>query len=197
MTLAPSGFGPSALPSQQEFAQSFFAEAVRHLVDARVLHRNGRFAASITSSMKAAEFATKAALVLEGGLGFYEKLFGSHKPLTDTEGQRLFENLGALLDRARPGLRDDLKILEALTPQPFGAKKFDADETNTEYPYLERNPHPLGLGMVVAHLVSPHARFDDMDSKKHYSVARETITLLSGAYPGSLRIVGRLPAELV
>lgn len=50
----PAPGSPSvSFPHQDEFARKFFAEAVRHLDDARVLHRARRYPGSITSSQKA------------------------------------------------------------------------------------------------------------------------------------------------
>lgn len=72
-----------AFPRAEEYARCFFAEAVRHLVDASVQHRAGRYPAAITSSMKAAEMAIKAVLILEGSLGWWDRLQATHQPLTD------------------------------------------------------------------------------------------------------------------
>jgi HEPN domain-containing protein len=58
---------PVSFPSPDALAQEFFAEAVRHLGDARVLHRARRYPGAITASMKAVELAIKAVLIVDGG----------------------------------------------------------------------------------------------------------------------------------
>lgn len=82
----PSAGAPSVVfPHQDEFARKFLAEAVRHLGDARVIHRAGRYPGAITSSQKAAELAIKAVLVLEGSLGWWERLQQTHRPLEEIQ----------------------------------------------------------------------------------------------------------------
>jgi hypothetical protein len=42
-----------------------------------------RYAAAITSAMKAAELGVKAVLILDGSMGWWEKMQQTHTPLDD------------------------------------------------------------------------------------------------------------------
>jgi hypothetical protein len=172
-----------AFPTTEEFARSFFGEAIRHLADARVLHTSGRHAASITSSMKTAETGVKAALILENVMGLYDRVFATHKPLTIIEGNRILKRLNSALEMQRAGLSADVKAMESLEPTAFGKGEYDPAKgaANTEYPFLEgRVDASANLSTVI---LSPQAYFSQADSLRYYLLSRELLTALPQLNP--------------
>ncbi|GAB4451784.1 MAG: hypothetical protein OHK0029_01570 [Armatimonadaceae bacterium] len=149
-----------AYPSANETAIALFDEAVRHLTDARILFDQGRYPAAITSAHKAQELAVKAALVLENAMGFWEKLFKTHKPLTEISASPALNILNNMLNARRRGLAAEAQALEKFEPKEF--------TTNTEYPF-----HPPAI--VPVSWVSPADEFAENDARRWFNVAHEVV----------------------
>jgi len=183
-------------PDTGAFALAFLEEGVRHLADARVLHQRSRHAASVTSSMKAAELGAKSALILEGAMGLYDKVFNTHKPLTEIEKHPLLKRLNPRLEAHRTDLSLDVRVMESLEPTQFGKGNYDpaAGEANTEYPFLVKTPD--ALGNTVARLQSPQTYFDAAQSLRYFLLARELLAALPLLYPpmGTWRV--NLPRKI-
>jgi hypothetical protein len=79
-----SGTFPSpSFPHSSILARTFFEEGIRHLEDAHILHKSQRYPAAIASAMKAAEFGVKSVIILDGAMGWWDKMFTTHSPLSD------------------------------------------------------------------------------------------------------------------
>src|SRR5690242_16661223 len=93
-----------AFPNQDAYARKFFGEAARHLGDAWILHREGRYPAAITSSMKAAELGLKAVLIVEGSMGWWDQLQRTHKPLDEIRQHPVLKHVYQELEQHDPAL---------------------------------------------------------------------------------------------
>lgn len=164
-------------PSPDEYAREFFKEAVRHLEDAYLLHEAKRYPAAITSSLKAAELSIKAALILEGSLGWRGDLQQTHQPLMKIENHPVLKYHAEWLDQQRPGLKAGITTIEKLAPGKPGAGQLTReDQANTEYPFFYLQPSSPG-DSVAAHLVGPSEHFTEPASLDHYRRAHELLTL--------------------
>jgi AbiV len=179
---AASGPPPPAFPPAGEYARKFFGEAVRHLEDASILHSARRYPAAISCSMKAVELAIKAVLILEGSLGWWEKLQQTHQPLTDIEKHPVHKYHFEGLQRHSPSLVADVKAIEKLAPARPGAGPLTLEtQANTEYPFFYVAPTSAG-GPDSAHLVGPSEYFTETESESHYRTAHELLTAYRGLY---------------
>lgn len=193
--LSPSSLA-SVFPDADAFARAFFEEGVRHLSDARVLHQKSRHASSVTSSMKAAELGIKSVLILEGAMGVYEKVFNTHKPLTEIEKHPLLKRLNPLLEAHRADLSLNVREMESLEPTQFGKGNYDpaAGEANTEYPFLVKTLD--ASGNTVARLQSPQTYFDNAQSLRYYRLAHELLVALPLLYPDMKKWRVSLPRKM-
>jgi hypothetical protein len=105
-----------AFPHQDELARKFFAEALRHLGDARILHRERRYPGAVTCSMKAAELAIKAVLIVDGSLGWWDKIQQTHKPLEEIKNHPVLTHHYQRLRSHNPALIVGVTALEQLAP---------------------------------------------------------------------------------
>ncbi len=77
-------------PDKDVLACALFKEAIRHQEDARILHDAQRYPAAIASAMKAAELGVKTIIVLDGALGWWDKTFMTHSPMTEIKLSAVF-----------------------------------------------------------------------------------------------------------
>jgi hypothetical protein len=154
-------------PSAEQSAAVFFAEGVRHLNDAWTLFASRRYSAAVASAHTAQEVAVKAALIAENVLGNWEKIYKTHKPLTDISGVAEFRTIRNQLNRSRTGLVVDAEELEAFEPAGF--------TENAEYPYYDKS------GATVV-WVSPVAAFDQVRAASLCNVAREVLLSVQATY---------------
>jgi hypothetical protein len=196
---APPGTGPAvAFPHQDEFAWRFFIEAVRHLGDARVLHRARRYAGAITSSQKAAELGMKAVLVLDGSLGWWDELQQTHRPLEKIEKHPVLTYHFQALNNYNPSLIMGLRALEKLAPGKPDVKEFKREtQMNAEYPffYLEKPASPAA-GTTRAYFKGPSEYFTSADSLDHYRTAYELLAAYQTLYHRVAAWKVRLPRPL-
>jgi hypothetical protein len=175
-----SGAPPPAprvqFPHQDALAEKWFAEAVRFLHDAYVLHQAARYAASVASSQKAAELAVKAVLILDGSLGWWDRLQQTHRPLEEIERHPILGHHRRALTQHSPQLVADVLALERLAPARSEKKDLTADDqANTEYPFffLETDPNS---GDTSVRLLGPSDYFQETQSLAHYRTARSLLT---------------------
>jgi HEPN domain-containing protein len=197
---APPGVTPSqriAFPHQDEYAREFFGEAVRHLEDARTLHRMKRYAEAITSAMKAAELGVKAVLILDGSMGWWEKLQQTHTPLDDMRHHPVLKYHYQRLEQHDHGvLVADVMLLEKLVPSRPGAGSLDlATQENPEYPFFFLDPGHSGVP-PSSHLVGPRHHFTETDSTEHYRTARRLLGVYQTLYPQVKAWKHRLPKPI-
>ena len=127
----------TGFPEKEAFYHAFFAEAARHLEDARILHEAGRYPASITSSMKATELGMKCVFILDGALGWWDKLFTSHKPFEEAKTHVILKHHVEALFKANAALEAGTQRLERLVPNQPGKQNFEIEkEANSEYPFV-------------------------------------------------------------
>jgi hypothetical protein len=173
---------PVAFPQHQDLARKFFGEAVRHLGDARVLHRAKRYPGSIASSMKAAELGLKSVLIVDGSLGWWDRLQQTHKPLDEIRTHDVLKYHYQTLEQHNPALITAVAALEKLAPSRPDAKSFSLEtQANAEYPFFYLQPSAVG-GPPTAHLVGPGEFFTDLDSLDHYRTAYELLTTYRALY---------------
>src|SRR5207244_342536 len=108
-------------PSTDDWARALFREAARHLDDARTLHLAARHAAAIASTLKAAELGLKSVLVLDGALGWWDRLHTTHTPLGDISGHQILRRHADRLQAHQTTLPARIRDLEALAPGRSGA----------------------------------------------------------------------------
>lgn len=167
---------PVVFPQHQDLARKFFSEAVRHLGDARVLHQARRYPGSIASSMKAAELGLKSVLIVDGSLGWWDRLQQTHKPLDEIRTHDVLKYHYQALEQHSLALITAVAALERLAPSRPDAKSFSLEtQANTEYPFFYLDPSAAG-GPPTAHLVGPSEFFTDTYSLEHYRTAYELLT---------------------
>jgi len=182
-------------PHQYEFARKFFGEAVRHLGDARVLHQAGRYPGAITSSQKAAELAIKAVLMLEGSLGWWERLQQTHRPLEEIQSHPVLTHHVQGLRNHSATLVTGITALERLAPSKPDVKEFKVEtQANTEYPffYLLR----AAGSPVTSHLDGPSDYFTEFESQDHFRTAHELLSAYKALYVQVRSWKHRLPRPL-
>jgi len=131
--------------------------------------------------MKAAELGIKAALILDGSLGWWDKLLQTHRPLTDIKFHAVLKSHYAALENHDPALVASVTTLEKLVPSRAGGGNFDPDtEANPEYPFFYI---ATSAGTPTSHLVGPSQYFTDTDSAKHFQAARRLLTAYRVLYP--------------
>lgn len=174
-----------AFPDAATLSRAFFEEAIRHLEDAHLLHINGRYAAAITSVMKASELALKSACILEGAMGWWKDIQTTHKVLEAIGNNVLLSRLVGCLDTYQHGLRAKALILEKLIPEApkmsFNDLRNYAPE-NTEYPFL-MIAHDAAIGDYRASIECPQIFFDQSRSQRLYNIARDVLLAITAAYP--------------
>lgn len=167
----------TGFPDHTPFAQAFFEEGVRHLEDAQILHRAGRYPAAVASAMKAAEFGVKAVLILDGAMGWWDKMFTTHSPLGDISNLPPFDYHLVLLTAYNKTLVQDVKYMEKLSPaKPGGSFDIEAQQ-NPEYPFLSYAP-----GSSTFALSKPSTHFAEADSRKYYNTAQDLLTAITTQY---------------
>jgi hypothetical protein len=180
---APSPVPRPAFPDQDAYARKFFAEAVRHLDDASILHAHGRYPAAITSSMKAGELALKAVLIIEGSMGWWSELQRTHKPLEDIRQHPVLRHVYLELERHDAALIGQVTAMEKLAPARPDAKSFSFEtQANTEYPFFYLQPTPAGA-TDTAHLVGPSEYFTEAESRTHVRTGHALLTACQALYP--------------
>ena len=174
MSIVPPRAG---FPEPILVARAFFEEGIRHLEDAQILHPLSRYPASIASAMKAAEFGVKAVLILDGALGWWDKMFTTHSPLSDISRLPPFDHHVIALSTDRKTLVLDVKAMEDLAPaKPGGAFDIEA-QRNPEYPFLS---YETKSGIFA--LSKPSTHFAESDSKRYYNTAQDLLTAITAQY---------------
>ena len=168
-------------PQSGVLAQAFFEEGIRHLEDASVLHKSGRYPAAIASAMKAAEFGVKAVVILDGALGWWDKVFTTHSPLSDINNLSPFDYHVITLAGYNKTLVAEVMVMEKLAPtRPSGVYDIEVQK-NPEYPFLSYHPEPTtNSGDFL--LSKPSSYFGEADSKKYYNTAQDLLTAVTTQY---------------
>ena len=133
--------------------------------------------------MKAAEFGVKAVIVLDGALGWWDKVFTTHSPLSDIDSKNLpfFQPHVTALTRYSGTLVTDVKIMEKLSPAKPGGS-YDAEaQQNPEYPFVSYQLDSA-TGGGAFHLSRPSTHFVEADGKKYYSIAQDLLTAVAAQY---------------
>ncbi len=181
-------------PDMEVFAQAMFGEAIRHLEDACTLHEAGRLPGAITSSMKSAELAFKAVLILEGAFGWWENALTSHSPVSDASGHPVLKRVES---RFSPRVISLIKEMELLSPAKIGKKAFgppnqqnpqNRDERNPEYPFVV-------FDQVNVYWRTPTASFTDPRVSRSYcEAARDLLGEIISLYTSASQWEIVLPA---
>lgn len=183
-------------PDAATWSRALFVEAVRHLEDASVLHAAARYAGSLASTLKAAELGLKSVVVLDGAMGWWEKLHTTHTPFADISGHPILRRHAELLQGHSPTLPGLLRELEALAPGRPGADSFQiAVEANPEYPFFSADSDPHTRTLIPA-VHSPAHYFGEVASRRYFNVARNLLTALQTLYPAVGAWAVPLPAVL-
>ncbi len=169
-------------PDKNALAHALFKEGIRHLEDACVLHDKQRYPAAIASAMKAAELGVKTVVVLDGALGWWEKLFTTHSPLTEIKELPIFRHHRTILENHRSTLIREVVELESLAPTRPGARAYDIQhEQNPEYPFLSHTiDNTTRAGSF--RLDAPSSYFLEADSKKYFNTAQDLLNAITTQY---------------
>lgn len=170
-------------PRESQMARALFAEAARHLQDARILHSNKRYAGSITSTMKAVELGLKSVLVLYGATGWLDPVLHSHNVFAEIiKLPTVTQSFLNALENYDSALLDDLKLLEQFIPAKPDVKKLTyAEAANTEYPFFAFMPGSMPSASLT--LYSPGEHFTQAESVKHFQTAYRLLTALMALSP--------------
>lgn len=168
-------------PKDEDVARAFFAEAVRHLQDARVLHVSTRYAAAMTSSMKAVELSLKSLLIVHGASRWLDNALNSHAVLKEMSNvTSVSEPLLDAIETFDSTLLGDIKLLEKLVPSKINVSRLTFDEAaNTEYPFLAFDPSAIS----TLTLYSPSHAFRDADSLHSFRTAYRLLHALKSLSP--------------
>ena len=146
--------------------------------------------------MKAAELGIKAALIVDGSLGWWDKLQQTHKPLDEIKAHGVLKFHHESLQQYNRTLVTAVAALEKLVPSRPDIQKFSAEtEANTEYPFFYLEQSTAGAP-TTSHLVGPSEYFAETDSRDHYRTARELLTAYQALYPQIRAWKHRLPRLL-
>jgi len=168
-------------PSGGVLARVFFEEGIRHLEDANALHQACRFPAAIASAMKAAELGVKAMIILNGAMGWWDKVFMTHSPLGDISSLLIFRHHVVALTGYKRTLVADVIDMERLAPaRPGGAYDIN-EQKNPEYPFLSYHPNPAEDSGAFR-LGRPSTHFVQSDSTKYYNTAQDLLTAVASQY---------------
>ena len=166
-------------PTSEVLARCFFEESMRHLADAEILHQAERYPGAITSAMKAAEFGIKTVIILDGAMGWWDKIFLTHSPLGDIDkpDKPFFRHHITALNNYNSTLVRVVKEMESLSPaRPGGSYDIEAQQ-NPEYPFLS-----FEVGTSAFILVKPSTHFGEADSKRYYNTAQDLLTAITAQY---------------
>ena len=111
----------------------------------------------------------------------YEKVYATHKPLTEAASHTILNRIVKEIDKGHKGLAFDVQGLEKLEPKKLGAEKYDGSEANTEYPFLTLSVDASESKYTV--LQSFALYFSGSKSLELYRLAQELLTLLPTLYP--------------
>ena len=170
-------------PTETEMAAAFFQEAARHLQDARILHRCGRFPGSVTSAMKAVELSLKSMLLLYGATGWLGATLQTHKVFAEIKKTPfLTQDFTNALSNYDTFLPSDIELLEELTPFKPDVKKLEMSEAaNTEYPFFALVPGTQAN--AAFQLYMPETYYSSADSQKHFQTAYRLLSALQALSP--------------
>ncbi len=182
-------------PDADALSRAFFEEGIRHLEDARILHEARRYPAAIASSMKAAEFGVKAVIILGGAMGWWDKIFTTHTPLSHINNLAMFSHHIQAITAYSRTLVSDVKKMEGLSPAKPGGSFDISSEQNPEYPFLSYHPNPA-TNSGEFRLGKPSTHFAEADSRGYFNTAQDLLTAVVVQYPavGSWGLV--LPAPI-
>ena len=127
--------------------------------------------------MKAGELAAKSVLILQNAMGIYDKVFNTHKPYTEMENHPILRRLVHDLETYQSGLSTEVREMEALEPNLFGKRNFEAAEANTEYPFLTKKTDTAGSPSVI--IQSPSDFFDQAKSERYCRIAHDLLNALA------------------
>ncbi len=174
----------SQFPDDAALGRVFFEESIRHLEDARVLHEADRYPGAITSAMKAAELAIKCVVILGGALGWWDKIFSTHSPLSTISNPQTFpyfQHHIVALGQKDKTLVAEIKKMEKLAPlSPSGPYSPD-DQQNPEYPFLSFQA-ASDNAPAEFRLNKPSTHFTHSDSQKYYNTTQELLTAVTAQY---------------
>jgi hypothetical protein len=126
--------------------------------------------------MKAVELAIKAVLIVDGGLGWWERLLQTHKPLNEIKNHDILGYHFRALEQHDRALVGKVVAMETLAPTRPDQKSFSFEsQVNTEYPFFYLRQDPAG-GDPTAHLEGPRDYFDQSQSEDHYRTAHRLLT---------------------
>ena len=166
------------LPRDSELAHAYFSEAIRHLKDARILHEADRYAAAITSTMKATELGLKSLLILYGIRGWHD--LNKHNVMAVAKSISVLDSLLNALKSQYRTVVSDIEEMERLVPDKQTLLKLTlADAQNTEYPFFAEEP---GLAHSYR-LYLPEAYFDEVSSRKYFRTAFQLLTAIQSISP--------------
>ncbi len=178
-----SGAVNSHFPDKDVLARVLYTEGIRHLEDSRVLHKSERYPGAIASAMKAAEMGIKTIVVLDGAMGWWDKTFVTHSPLTDIKALAIFRHHVATLEEYRSTLLREVVEMESLAPTKPGAKAFDIElEKNPEYPFLSYKVDSV-TGSGEFRLDAPSSYFLGPDSQRYFNTAQDLLNAVTTKYP--------------
>lgn len=144
--------------------------------------------------MKAGELGAKAVLIQQNAMGVYDKTFNTHKPYAEIENHPILKRLWHDLDGYRSNLSVEVRELEALEPNLFGRRNFEAAEANTEYPFLVKTNGSLEQSAVT--IKSPAQFFDLAAGERYCRIAYDLLYALSVLYPAVAAWKITLPARV-
>lgn len=192
MTIPPQ----AQFPDKNTLAQALFGEGVRHLEDAQVLHNAQRYPAAIASAMKAAELGVKTMVVLDGALGWWDKIFTTHTPLSDIKAVDFFRHHVNKLESYSRTLVADVEEMERLAPTRPGAQRYQVErEKNPEYPFLSYTA-VFSADMGQFRLDTPSSFFTKDDSYKYSNTAQELLNAITTQYTDVAQWQLTLPKSL-
>ncbi len=174
-----SGYPP--FPEGDALAQAFFGEGLRHLEDAQILHKAGRYPAAIASAMKAAELGVKSIIILGGAMGWWDRVFTTHSPLGDISGLPIFEHHIQTITAYNGTLVSDVMVMEKLAPAKPGGSYDIGSQQNPEYPFLSYQ-RALGTNPGEFRLNKPSMHFGEADSRRYYNTAQDLLTAVATQY---------------
>ena len=124
----------------------------------------------------------KTMIVLGNALGWWDKIFTTHSPLTDIKALPTFQSHIKILEGYSRSLIVDVVELESLAPIRPGGNYDINTQKNPEYPFLSFLSFNPVTNTGGFRLDAPSSYFFDADSQKYFNTAQDLLTAITVHY---------------
>ena len=114
-------------------------------------------------------------------MGWWERVFLTHTPLTEMNNSPLFRNHILKLASYKATLGAEVMLMESLAPAKPGGSYEIEKQQNPEYPFLSYH-QASGTDPGGFRLNKPSTHFGEGNSKRYYNTAQDLLTAVATQY---------------